>query len=103
MSRTSRASSDIRSLVQVSEHPLAAAILARGREKGMEASAVEGFQALSGLGAEGRVQGKRCLVGNARLMKQEKIDTTSLNALKFFISNLLSFIYLNLIEWLLTI
>ncbi|MBI5251582.1 MAG: copper-translocating P-type ATPase, partial [Desulfomonile tiedjei] len=61
------------SIEAVSEHPLAQAIVQRGRSDGLEALPVEGFQAVSGLGVRGSVNGKTVLLGNRRFMDQESM------------------------------
>lgn len=67
------------SIEAVSEHPLAQAIVERGRRDGAEAISVENFQALSGLGVQGAIQGKRVLLGNLRLMEQQSISMNGLD------------------------
>jgi P-type Cu+ transporter len=56
-------------LEKSSEHPLAAAILLRAKEKGIEPSAVTDFQSVTGKGVTGIVQGKQISVGNVSLMQ----------------------------------
>ena len=56
------------SLEQVSEHPLAAAIVSGAKEKGVQLSQVENFQSITGKGATGTVNGKVVAVGNKALM-----------------------------------
>jgi P-type Cu+ transporter len=56
-----------------SEHPLAAAIVAKGRSEGLSAVPSENFQAHSGLGAKALVAGQSYLLGNLRLMREEGI------------------------------
>jgi Cu+-exporting ATPase len=56
------------SMERASEHPLAAAILADVREKGIALSEVSEFESLSGKGARGVVDGKQVVVGNRQLM-----------------------------------
>ncbi len=63
-----------------SEHPLAAAILEKAREKGITPPAVRNFEALPGLGIRAVVSGKPCVAGNARLMADQGI-TVSADAL----------------------
>jgi Cu+-exporting ATPase len=53
------------SLERASEHPLAAAVLAAARERGLEMAAVEGFRSATGTGISGVVQGRSVIVGNA--------------------------------------
>jgi Cu+-exporting ATPase len=60
-------------LEAVSEHPLARAVLARGEKEGLAAEPVEGFTAVSGLGAKAVRNGKSCLLGNRRFMEGEGV------------------------------
>jgi len=55
------------SLESGSEHPLARAILLAASERGLPLRPVEGFEALTGLGARGRVAGVAVTVGDPRL------------------------------------
>lgn len=66
------------SLESASEHPLAQAIIQRGRERLVSALPVEGFGAVSGFGVRGVVEGRQCLLGNQRLLEQEGIDSREL-------------------------
>ena len=59
---------------QPSEHPLAAAILAGARERGLTIPAAAEFESLTGRGVTGIVEGRRVLLGNAVLMNEQKID-----------------------------
>lgn len=61
------------SIEAVSEHPLAQAIVERGRKEQLQPDRVEEFEALSGLGARAVVNGKKCLLGNLRLMEKEAV------------------------------
>jgi Cu+-exporting ATPase len=62
------------SLEQNSEHPLAAAIVAAARTRGVPLAAAERFESRTGRGIEGRVGGRSVLVGNAALMREHAID-----------------------------
>ncbi len=62
----------IASLNQYSEHPLAAAIVKFGEEKGIALTNVADFEAVSGRGVIGTVTGKRIALGNKKLMEQVK-------------------------------
>ena len=53
------------SLEKASEHPLAAAVLAAARERGLAMAVVEGFRSATGTGISGTVQGLSVIVGNA--------------------------------------
>jgi Cu+-exporting ATPase len=57
----------------VSEHPLARAVLERGKREGLLAEAVNGFEAVSGLGAKAVRDGKTMLLGNRRFLEEEGI------------------------------
>ena len=67
------------SLEAVSEHPLAEAIVERGRRAELAPLPVEQFEALSGLGAGAFLNGRYCLLGNRKLMEIRNIDFTSLS------------------------
>jgi len=62
------------SLEQVSEHPLARAIVEHARTGRIAPERLEKFTALSGLGASGLVAGRACLIGNLALMREHAID-----------------------------
>ena len=47
-----------------SEHPLGQAVVRKARAEGVAVEPAEGFRALEGMGVEGRVTGKRVLVGS---------------------------------------
>lgn len=68
------------SIEAVSEHPLASAIIAKGRAEGAVVQSVEGFEALSGLGVKGSIGGKSVLLGNLRLMEQEGMSMNGLDS-----------------------
>jgi Cd2+/Zn2+-exporting ATPase len=53
-----------------SEHPLARAILAHAQEAGVQVRPVEGFEALVGHGARGRIDGRSVWVGSPRLLAE---------------------------------
>ncbi len=62
------------SIEQSSEHPLAAAILAGAREKGITASKTESFASVTGKGVTGNVDGHKVLVGNVALLESASVD-----------------------------
>jgi Cu+-exporting ATPase len=66
------------SLEAVSEHPLAAAIVERGRRANLAPLTVERFEALSGMGAGAFLNNSYCLLGNRRLMETKHIQFDSL-------------------------
>jgi Cu+-exporting ATPase len=58
------------SLERGSEHPLAAAVLAGARERGVEAGEAAGFASVAGKGVRGTVDGAEAALGNAALMDE---------------------------------
>jgi Cu+-exporting ATPase len=66
---------------RTSEHPLAGAIVAAARERGLSLPAVEDFAAIPGHGVRARVDGHELLLGNRRLMDTEGIDVSSIDVL----------------------
>jgi Cu+-exporting ATPase len=68
------------SMEAVSEHPLAQAIVEQGRANGTEALPVENFQAISGLGVCGSVQGQPVCLGNRRFIDQEAVSMNGLDS-----------------------
>ncbi len=61
------------SVEALSEHPLAAAIVEKAGSEGIGPGPVEGFEALSGLGARARIDGANVLLGNRKLIEQEGV------------------------------
>ena len=66
------------SLETASEHPLAAAIVAGAREKGVEPVDVRDFDSVTGKGVRGSVNGHEVLLGNLRLMKDASVVVDTL-------------------------
>jgi Cu+-exporting ATPase len=64
-------------LEQASEHPLAAAIVAGARTRGLSPPPVSAFQSHTGQGVSGTVEGRPVLVGTATLLKERGIDLAS--------------------------
>ena len=62
---------------QGSEHPLAEAIVACGKEKGVAPKAVSDFRAVFGKGVIASADGKTYYAGNAALMAEQGIDVSS--------------------------
>lgn len=58
------------SLENQSEHPLAAAVSDRLRNRQMERVQITDFKSITGSGAEGSVNGRRYFVGNRKLLKE---------------------------------
>jgi len=65
-------------LERSSEHPLAEAILAGARARGLTPRTADGFQAVTGKGVQGRVAGRPAALGNAALMAALGLDTGAL-------------------------
>mgnify|MGYP003592452236 CR=1 FL=1 len=62
------------SLERSSEHPLAEAIIKGAEEKNIELAKVEDFESITGKGITGSIDGKKVLLGNAKLMTENNID-----------------------------
>jgi P-type Cu+ transporter len=60
-----------------SAHPLARAVVAAAKAKGIHAPRVEGFASRTGFGVTGTVRGRKVLVGNARLFEDEGVDLSA--------------------------
>jgi Cu2+-exporting ATPase len=58
---------------QGSEHPLATAIIEGARERGIELTQANGFQAIAGHGLEARMDGRSVVMGNRKLMTDRSI------------------------------
>jgi P-type Cu+ transporter len=63
-----------------SEHPVAAAIVASARERGVEALAATHFEAVPGFGVTGSVQGRSVQVGAGRYMRRLGLDAGALTS-----------------------
>ena len=66
------------SLEYVSEHPLAAAVVAGARDRGVRLSEVTDFGSATGKGVRGVVEGREVAIGNKRHLESLRIDVTSL-------------------------
>ena len=66
------------SLDQGSEHPLADAIVAEARTRGLSLAKPETFESGAGLGVRGRVEGRELALGSAVLMRESRIETAPL-------------------------
>jgi Cu+-exporting ATPase len=66
------------SLDQGSEHPLAAAIVAEARERGLALGKADGFESSTGIGVRGSVGGLSLALGNTALMEQLKVPLDAL-------------------------
>ncbi|MGW4891318.1 heavy metal translocating P-type ATPase [Kitasatospora sp. NPDC004240] len=61
-----------------SEHPLAAAIVAGARDRGLVVPEAAGFDSVTGKGVQATVEGRAVLVGSRRLLADVGIDTADL-------------------------
>jgi P-type Cu2+ transporter len=61
-----------------SEHPLAEAIVNAAEKRGVERLRAEQFESVAGHGALARVEGRRVLVGNRRLLEREHVSLNGL-------------------------
>ncbi len=68
------------SLEAASEHPIGAAIVAEAKSRGATLSKVDEFVANAGRGAEGRVGGRRVLVGSARMLLERGVAVDDVEA-----------------------
>jgi len=68
------------SLERSSEHPLAAAIVASAKQRGVEIKDVADFSSVTGKGVIGKVGGRQVAVGNANLLKEIGIESVDLEA-----------------------
>ncbi len=63
------------SVENYSEHPVALAVTEKAREENLVISPASGFEALPGYGARARIGDEDVLIGNARLMAENGVDT----------------------------
>jgi Cu+-exporting ATPase len=66
------------SLEQSSEHPLAAAIVASAKRRGLELKGVADFVSITGKGVTGTISGRKVAVGNAKLLHDLGVATDAL-------------------------
>ncbi len=66
------------SVDQGSEHPLAAAIVAAARQKGLQLDRAEKFESATGIGVRGLVAGRQLALGNTALMQTDQVSVESL-------------------------
>jgi heavy metal translocating P-type ATPase len=68
------------SLERSSEHPLAAAIVASARQRGIETKDVSDFTSVTGKGVMGMIDGRKVAVGNAKLLNDIGVAGSTLEA-----------------------
>lgn len=61
-------------LERSSEHPLAAAVVAGAKEKGIEPGSAELFGSVAGGGVRGVVSGRKVAIGKTAFLRDEKVD-----------------------------
>jgi len=61
-----------------SEHPLAEAIVLGAEERGLDIPTASDFNAVTGKGVEGRVNGKNVTLGNRAMMERQKLDLSEI-------------------------
>ncbi len=69
------------SLERGSEHPLAEAIVRGAEESGIAIANAEEFEAITGKGVRGTVEGEKVALGNAKLVADMGLDSTKLVAM----------------------
>ncbi|HTR16951.1 MAG TPA: heavy metal translocating P-type ATPase, partial [Acetobacteraceae bacterium] len=67
-------------LERLSEHPLAAAIVAAAAERGLAPAQVSGFVSVTGKGVRGEVGGRSVVLGNAALLEEVGVAPAALAA-----------------------
>ena len=65
---------------QPSQHPLAEAIVAGAKERGIKLARPSSFNSIPGHGVEAEIDGRRVLIGNRRLMAREGVEAGELDA-----------------------
>ncbi len=68
-------------LERSSEHPLAAAIVRAAQDSDLQIPAVDAFEAVTGKGVIGTVEAKKIALGNAKLLRDRNVDTSSLDGI----------------------
>jgi len=67
------------SLDQGSEHPLADAIVAEARQRGLALAKATEFESSTGQGVTGKVEGRSVAIGNTMLMMDKMVDAFAFN------------------------
>ena len=68
----------VASLENVSEHPLAAAIVSGAKERGVSLVDVRDFESVTGKGVLGTIEGQRVAIGNLKMMESLSVNVDSL-------------------------
>jgi len=75
------------SVEKISEHPLAQAIVEGAQARKLELAEVKDFEAIPGHGVSAKVEDKKILIGNLKLMNREKIALGSLEEKSKFLAD----------------
>ncbi len=67
------------SLENISEHPLAQAIIEGAKEENLEIKKVQDFDSITGMGLKGHIDGHEVLIGNKKLLEKFNIDSDELS------------------------
>ena len=70
------------SLENLSEHPLARAVVEEAQTRGLNPRPVEGFAQIAGQGLKGFIEGKQALAGNRRMMAAFGLEGGELDAIQ---------------------
>jgi Cu+-exporting ATPase len=70
----------VASLENVSEHPLAAAIVSGAKERGVSLVEVKDFESVTGKGVTGTIAGHRVAIGNVKMMESLSVMVDTLKA-----------------------
>lgn len=70
-----------------SEHPLADALINESKNKKIPVPEADSFKAIPGKGVEAKYQNKKLLVGSMRLMKENKIELSSIEEKVYSLEN----------------
>ena len=68
------------SLERASEHPLAAAVVHKAEDCDIRLEKIEHFEAITGKGIQGDVDGQHILIGSLNFLREQAVDTSSLEA-----------------------
>jgi Cu+-exporting ATPase len=68
----------VANLERASEHPLAKAIVTGAEGRGLKVTAINDFEAETGLGVRGTVDGRKVFVGNRSLLGKANVETLAL-------------------------
>ena len=62
-----------------SEHPLAQSVISEAKKRSLRFESVSSFEALPGFGVQGKIKNKNILLGNIKLMQEQKVDFSSMS------------------------